>query len=508
MVKKIHWTPQLVNKFWDGVAQTKLDDLSFGKVAGSQFLDLISNYLVPGGSCLDFGAGGGHVLQLLLDRGMSVAGFDPSPERQAQLLARIGQHKNFLGVKGFDSIEQFDVVLLMEVVEHVLDDDFDSVLERAAQFVKPGGYLIASTPNNENLEYSSVYCPVSDTFFHPWQHVRSFIPTQLANCFNDLGFSTEFMVLADFSYDAERIESHKKFIESHNRLIESHEKLSGAHKKLIGSHNRLIESHEKLSGAYKKLIESHNRLIESHEKLYGAYKKLIESHNRLIESHEKLSGAHKKLIGSHKELTEVYMDACNEVAHIESSRAFSLKQFSETIELLAEKYHQQHKEFKQIDDSLRSVATLGFWQKIKFRFNLLLQHRALIARLQSISQGFSQNIEHSFDEVSGYTVKQLKYTIALKPKPLPYIYNSSFLADDVNFSTQVVDDANFSTQVVDDANFSTQVVDDVNFSTHVIDDVNFSTQVVDDVNFSTHVIDGIDLQIGKETTIVYVGRKR
>lgn len=209
MVKRIEWTPALVNKFWDGVAQTDLDNLSFGKVAGPQFIELIGNYLLQGHSYLDFGAGSGHVMQLLLDRGLSVAGFDPSPDRQALLLEKIGNHKNFLGVKGADSDEQFDVVILMEVVEHVLDEDFSSVLARVSRFVKPGGYLVVSTPNNENLETSSVYCPVSDTLFHPWQHVRSFTPSQLEKCFKSIGFSTDFVALADFSCDAELIEKYK-----------------------------------------------------------------------------------------------------------------------------------------------------------------------------------------------------------------------------------------------------------------------------------------------------------
>jgi 2-polyprenyl-3-methyl-5-hydroxy-6-metoxy-1,4-benzoquinol methylase len=210
LVKRTHWTPELVNKFWDGVAQTELDNLSFGKVAGPKFLELISRYLVPGGDHLDFGAGSGHVLQLLLDRGLNAAGFDPSPDRQALLVAKIGQHKNFLGIKHPASNDQFDVVLLMEVLEHLLDEDFDKVLERVKNFVKPGGYVIASTPNNENLESSSVYCPVSETFFHPWQHVRSFTPLQIADCFRNLGFSSEFIALADFSADAELVESYKR----------------------------------------------------------------------------------------------------------------------------------------------------------------------------------------------------------------------------------------------------------------------------------------------------------
>ncbi|MDH5738886.1 MAG: class I SAM-dependent methyltransferase [Nitrospira sp.] len=210
MVKRIRWTSELVNKFWDGVAQTELDNLSFGKVAGPKFLELISKYLLPGGSHLDFGAGSGHVLQLLLDRGLNAAGFEPSPDRQDLLVGKIGQHKHFLGVKGVDSSDQFDVVLLMEVLEHVLDEDFDKVLERVKKFVKPGGYLIASTPNNENVESSSVYCPVSEALFHPWQHVRSFTPHQISDCFKNLGFAPELIALADFSSDAELVESYKK----------------------------------------------------------------------------------------------------------------------------------------------------------------------------------------------------------------------------------------------------------------------------------------------------------
>ena len=212
LVKRIHWTPQLVNKFWDGIAQTELDDLSFGKVAGPKFIELIGNFLIPGGRHLDFGAGSGHVLQLLLDRGLDAAGFDPSPDRQALLVEKVGDHKHFLGIKGTDSTEQFDVVLLMEVVEHVLDEDLREMLARVARFVKPGGYLIASTPNNENLEYSSVYCPVSDTFFHPWQHVRSFTPHQLSDCFGNFGFSSQFVALVDFSSDVELVEAYKRMV--------------------------------------------------------------------------------------------------------------------------------------------------------------------------------------------------------------------------------------------------------------------------------------------------------
>ncbi len=209
MVKRLQWTPELVSRFWDGIANTELDNLSFGRVAGPAFLDLVKKYIPPGHSVLDFGAGSGHFLQLLLDRGILAAGFEPSADRAARLAERIGRHDNFLGVFSLEADRQFDVVILMEVIEHVLDEDFNFVLERASKFVKPSGYLIVTTPNNENLESSGVYCPVSDTLFHPWQHVRSFTPPQLVKRIGGMGFARDFVGLVDFSADANLIERYK-----------------------------------------------------------------------------------------------------------------------------------------------------------------------------------------------------------------------------------------------------------------------------------------------------------
>lgn len=281
MINRIHWTPELVNKFWDGVAQTALDDLSFGKVAGPQFIELISDFLMPGGSHLDFGAGSGHVLQLLLDRGLNAAGFDPSPDRQASLIEKIGTHPNFLGIKGMDCNEQFDVVLLIEVVEHVLADDFDKVLESVVGLVKPGGYLIVSTPNNEDLETESVFCPVSSTFFHPWQHVRSFTPNSLDSCLKKYGLKDEFIALADFSSDVELVEASKQaqVVQSLRPLlnnIDSSVKEFNDNLIELGKIDDLLKIKSSLSIWHKlafhfKLALNHRKLIERLHSLSHGY---------------------------------------------------------------------------------------------------------------------------------------------------------------------------------------------------------------------------------------------
>lgn len=203
--RTLTWTSELVHSFWDGVANSPLDDLSFGRVAGPQFLDLIQPYLRPQGRHLDFGAGSGHMLKLLLERGYPAAGFDPAPGRQSKLAELLQQHPMFLGVDGMESNAQYDVVLLMEVIEHILEPEFEATLERIARFVAPGGLLIVSTPNNEDLAHAQVFCPISQTYFHPWQHVRSFTPQLLGEALARHGLRKEAVMLADFSNDAAMI---------------------------------------------------------------------------------------------------------------------------------------------------------------------------------------------------------------------------------------------------------------------------------------------------------------
>lgn len=100
---------------------------------------------------LDIGCGGGLVSEPMARLGASVTGADAG-ERNIGI-AR--QHAEETGV-GIDyrcssaedlaaAGEQFDVVLALEIVEHVAD--LDAFLAACGQMVKPGGLLIAATLN-------------------------------------------------------------------------------------------------------------------------------------------------------------------------------------------------------------------------------------------------------------------------------------------------------------------------------------------------------------------------
>jgi 2-polyprenyl-6-hydroxyphenyl methylase/3-demethylubiquinone-9 3-methyltransferase len=100
---------------------------------------------------LDIGCGGGILSEPLARLGAQVVGADPSQENIAVASAHAkdsGVSVDYRATTAEDLAaqrEQFDIVLAMEVVEHVTNvDDF---VATCATMVKPGGLMIAATLN-------------------------------------------------------------------------------------------------------------------------------------------------------------------------------------------------------------------------------------------------------------------------------------------------------------------------------------------------------------------------
>ena len=106
---------------------------------------------LSGLSFLDIGCGAGILGEPLARLGASVVGADPSAENIA--VAKAHAARSGLGVdyrattaeKLAEAGETFDVVLAMEVVEHVTD--VGVFIAHAAAMVKPGGLLFVATLN-------------------------------------------------------------------------------------------------------------------------------------------------------------------------------------------------------------------------------------------------------------------------------------------------------------------------------------------------------------------------
>ena len=99
---------------------------------------------------LDIGCGAGLLCEPFTRLGAQVIGIDPSATNISA--AKLHADKGHLSidyrcttVEEMDVRERFDIVLAMEVVEHVVD--VGAFIKRCAVMLKPGGLMVVSTLN-------------------------------------------------------------------------------------------------------------------------------------------------------------------------------------------------------------------------------------------------------------------------------------------------------------------------------------------------------------------------
>lgn len=90
------------------------------------------------GSVLEVGCGSGRYLEQLQERGWQITGIDI--QNKGKDFIRVIDVEN-----GFDVKEKFDLILALEVIEHIVDTDL--FLENLSKHLKENGTLIISTPN-------------------------------------------------------------------------------------------------------------------------------------------------------------------------------------------------------------------------------------------------------------------------------------------------------------------------------------------------------------------------
>nr|WP_245978320.1 bifunctional 2-polyprenyl-6-hydroxyphenol methylase/3-demethylubiquinol 3-O-methyltransferase UbiG [Stella humosa] len=121
------------------------------RIAGQFGRDPTANRPLAGLSLLDIGCGGGLLAEPMARLGASVTGIDATPRNVE--VARVHAEEMGLDIDyRFTTAEElaaqgrrFDVVLNMEVVEHVADRD--AFLDAASQLLAPGGLMAVATLN-------------------------------------------------------------------------------------------------------------------------------------------------------------------------------------------------------------------------------------------------------------------------------------------------------------------------------------------------------------------------
>jgi 2-polyprenyl-3-methyl-5-hydroxy-6-metoxy-1,4-benzoquinol methylase len=169
------WTPEMVRNFWDYEANFPAN--FFTRSHRYQIIKKFESYLPSRCTVLDYGCGPGNLIGPLLEAGFSVAAMDTSQLARELVLADFGDNKQFLGVYDQHEIDasglKFDAIIAAEVIEHLYDDQLDSLLETLGKLSGSNTHIIFTTPNEEDLQESYILCPESGKLFHRFQHVRS-----------------------------------------------------------------------------------------------------------------------------------------------------------------------------------------------------------------------------------------------------------------------------------------------------------------------------------------------
>lgn len=174
----------------------------------SQLNQLLYVPFIPNGHLLDVGCGNGNAMVRFRDRGWRVTGtdFDKSAVREA-LTKKLNVHAGDLEEIKFPS-NTYDVVFLSHVIEHVPKPiDF---LAECYRILKPGGLLIALTPNANSR---------SHTYFREhWRgleiprHLQIFTPASLGSTAAQAGFTkvTSKTCMQGITYLNDSSAAHKK----------------------------------------------------------------------------------------------------------------------------------------------------------------------------------------------------------------------------------------------------------------------------------------------------------
>lgn len=138
---------------------------------------------------LDFGCGTGNFAKICKNRGNVIYGYDLSEYAASYIKKKYGiPAKSGKLHKEIYSKSYFDSICLFDVIEHM--PNFRKATEIFCHWLKPGGYLILTTPNIESWD-ARLLGPRWYGFTKIPEHINYFSPTSIKMLLEENGFKIE-----------------------------------------------------------------------------------------------------------------------------------------------------------------------------------------------------------------------------------------------------------------------------------------------------------------------------
>jgi 2-polyprenyl-3-methyl-5-hydroxy-6-metoxy-1,4-benzoquinol methylase len=202
--KLLTWTDEKVQRFWD--YESQFPDHYFTFQVGANLAKLIKRYTGKNTTLLDYGSGPGFLIKHLLENRLEVTALEFSADSLQKIKTTYEGQTGFKGAYLIDELEKknmrFDIITLIEVIEHLDDYYLDLTLKNIQRLLKPGGYLVVTTPNDEVLSKSLICCPETGELFHRWQHIRSWNTVSLSGFMKNAGFKVVDIEETNFNFNS------------------------------------------------------------------------------------------------------------------------------------------------------------------------------------------------------------------------------------------------------------------------------------------------------------------
>jgi SAM-dependent methyltransferase len=191
----VDWTPERIERFWNFYSSNvTAHDSYFSRQFGRAIIRLARRHGRLASPVVDFGCGPGYLLEELLRAGFPCKAIDVSAQAVRRVQERFAGRPGFLGaaVGRLDRLPlqsgEAGAIFLIEVLEHLSPQDAATMCAEFRRVLQPGGRLIVTVPNEEDLQAGSVACPDCGCVFHRMQHIQSFSSESVSEWLRGAGF--------------------------------------------------------------------------------------------------------------------------------------------------------------------------------------------------------------------------------------------------------------------------------------------------------------------------------